>query len=54
MAEEMADDLHHATSSDVSAYTVDGILLSSSDRQVFAGSNTDDLEQALAARPLTP
>ncbi|NBD26286.1 sensor histidine kinase [Paenibacillus glycinis] len=50
MAEEMVDDLHHATSSDVSAYTVDGILLYSSDRQVFAGSNTDDLKQALSGK----
>lgn len=47
MAEEMVAELHHATSSDVSAYTVDGMLIYSSDRRLFAGRGNDDLRQAL-------
>lgn len=47
MAEEMVSDLHRATSSDVSAYTVDGILLSSSNQAEFAGREADDLQLAI-------
>ncbi|REE55419.1 signal transduction histidine kinase [Paenibacillus taihuensis] len=47
MAEEMIDDLHRASSSDVAAYTVDGILLYASDGSAFSSRSTDDLKQAL-------
>ena len=50
MAEEMVSELHRATSSDVSAYTVDGILLSSSNEAEFAGHGADDLRLALGGK----
>ncbi|MCM3628326.1 ATP-binding protein [Paenibacillus glycanilyticus] len=50
MAEEMVSDLHRATSSDVSAYTVDGILLYSSDESKFAGRSTEDLKLSLGGK----
>ncbi|QHW29556.1 HAMP domain-containing histidine kinase [Paenibacillus rhizovicinus] len=50
MAEEMVDDLHRATSSEVAAYTVDGILLYASDEEAFAGRAADDLKQALLGK----
>ncbi|MDR9855867.1 HAMP domain-containing sensor histidine kinase [Paenibacillus sp. VCA1] len=50
MAEEMVNDLNHATGSSVSAYTVDGVLLFSSDKTVFAGRGDDDLKQAVAGK----
>ncbi|SFI27582.1 Signal transduction histidine kinase [Paenibacillus sp. UNC496MF] len=50
MAEEMVGDLRRATSSDVSAYTVDGVLLYSSDQTKFAGRSTSDLKLALAGK----
>ncbi|WP_201005536.1 sensor histidine kinase [Paenibacillus glycanilyticus] len=50
MAEEMAGDLRRATSSDVSAYTIDGNLLYSTDAGKFAGCSTDDLELALQGK----
>lgn len=50
MAEEMVGDLHRATSSDVSAYTVDGILLNSTDETMFAGRSNEDLQLALGGK----
>ncbi|WP_027084531.1 sensor histidine kinase [Cohnella panacarvi] len=50
MAEEMVDDLHRATSSDVSAYTVDGIMLYSSNEAEFAGRGAEDLKLALGGK----
>ncbi|WP_068618258.1 HAMP domain-containing sensor histidine kinase [Paenibacillus tuaregi] len=50
MAEEMVNDLNHATGSSVSAYTVDGVLLFSSDKLKFTGRGDDDLKQAIAGR----
>ncbi|NIK71821.1 ATP-binding protein [Paenibacillus sp. BK720] len=50
MAEEMARDLRRATSSDVSAYTVDGMLLYSTDADKFAGRSTEDLKLALQGK----
>ncbi|MBP3961615.1 sensor histidine kinase [Paenibacillus lignilyticus] len=47
IAEEIASDLHYATSSEVSAYTVDGVLLHSTNPAAFTGATTDDLKQAL-------
>lgn len=50
MAEEMVNDLNHATDSSVSAYTVDGVLLFSSDKSLFAGRTDDDLKQAIKGK----
>ncbi|CAI6084763.1 HAMP domain-containing sensor histidine kinase [Cohnella sp. JJ-181] len=50
IAEEMVGDLKRATASDVSAYTVDGVLLYASDPERFAGRPEDDLRQALNGR----
>ncbi|MBW7458661.1 ATP-binding protein [Paenibacillus sepulcri] len=50
MAEEMVGDLQHATSSNVTAYTVDGVLLYSSDQGAFSGVTDDDLKQALQGK----
>lgn len=50
MAEEMVNDLKHATSSHVSAYTVDGKLLFSSDKQQFSGPSDEDLRQAIEGK----
>ena len=47
MAEEIVSDLRYATSSEVGAYSADGVLLSSSDRTAFADQADDDLQQAL-------
>ncbi|MFF2092779.1 ATP-binding protein [Paenibacillus sp. NPDC058174] len=47
IAEEMIGDLLYATSSEVSAYSIDGSLLYASDPAVFAGSSDNDLKQAL-------
>ncbi|GAA0831522.1 two-component sensor histidine kinase [Paenibacillus glucanolyticus] len=50
MAEEMVKDLNHATSSHVSAYTVDGTLLFSSDEKEFIGQSNEDLQQAIEGK----
>lgn len=50
MAEEMVRDLRRATSSEVSAYTVDGILLYSSNEAEFAGRSFEDLKLALGGK----
>jgi len=50
MAEEMVNDLNHAAGSSVSAYTVDGVLLFSSDKSVFTGRSDDDLKQAIGGK----
>ncbi|MGG4342257.1 ATP-binding protein [Paenibacillus lautus] len=50
MAEEMVNDLNHATSSHVSAYTVDGKLLFSSDQREFSGQSDEDLRQAIEGK----
>lgn len=50
MAEEMVNDLNHATSSHVSAYTVDGKLLFSSDQREFSGQSDEDLRQAIKGK----
>ncbi|MCI1775260.1 sensor histidine kinase [Paenibacillus lautus] len=50
MAEEMVNDLKHATSSHVSAYTVDGKLLFSSDERRFSGPSDADLRQAIEGK----
>lgn len=47
MAKEIVNDLHFATSSQVSAYSVTGQLLASSDPSTFADRPTDDLKHAL-------
>lgn len=47
MAEEIVSDLRYAASSEVGAYSVNGELLSSTDRTAFAGRADDDLQQAL-------
>ena len=46
MAEEMVTDLKHATGSAVSAYTVDGALLFSSNQSAFGGQGEEDLKEA--------
>ncbi|GJM81140.1 hypothetical protein HMSSN139_36360 [Paenibacillus sp. HMSSN-139] len=53
MAEEMVTDLNRATSSEISAYTLDGVLLYSTSGEAFAGVSDDDLRQALAGKPHT-
>ncbi|WP_107924208.1 HAMP domain-containing sensor histidine kinase [Lysinibacillus parviboronicapiens] len=50
MAMEMVNDLNHANGSEVSAYTVDGVLLSSSDKSVFSKGGDDDLKQAIGGK----
>lgn len=50
MAEEMVNDLKHANESEVSAYTVDGVLQYSSDKSVFTRGNGDDLKQAIGGK----
>lgn len=50
MAEEMVNDLQHATASDVSAYTVDGVMVYSSNPAVFAGAKDEDLQLALQGK----
>ncbi|RED59209.1 sensor histidine kinase [Cohnella lupini] len=47
VAEEMVGDLRYATSSEVSAYTVGGVLLYSSKTDSFSGGSEEDLKQAL-------
>lgn len=46
MAQEMANDLNHATGSSVGVYTIDGELLYA-DRSVFSGDKESDLKQAI-------
>ncbi|MBB6637097.1 HAMP domain-containing sensor histidine kinase [Cohnella thailandensis] len=46
MAEEMVNDLHRATSNDVSAYTVDGRLHYSSNPTIFTDMPAEDLRLA--------
>ncbi|MBN3523015.1 sensor histidine kinase [Paenibacillus apiarius] len=50
MALEMANDLKHATGSNVSVYTVDGELLYSSDKSMFPYQKDSDLKQAIKGR----
>lgn len=50
MADEIADNLNHSTGSNVSVYTVDGTLLSSTDKKVFSGGNDEDLKQAIKGK----
>ena len=50
MADEMADNLHRSTGSDVSVYNVNGALLSSSNKKVFSGKSDDDLKQAIKGK----
>jgi len=50
MAEEIVSDLKRATSSEVSAYTVDGVLLHASSNEAFAGATDEDLKQALEGK----
>ncbi|MBB6734283.1 sensor histidine kinase [Cohnella zeiphila] len=50
MAEEMAQDLRHATGAEVGAYSLSGQLLYASDRKSFEGAASDDLNQALVGR----
>ncbi|MFF2889656.1 ATP-binding protein [Paenibacillus sp. NPDC057967] len=47
IAEEMIRDLYYATSSEVSAYSIDGKLIHASDAAVFTGTTADDLEEAI-------
>ncbi|RJE83931.1 sensor histidine kinase [Paenibacillus sp. 1011MAR3C5] len=47
IAEEMIRDLYYATSSEVSAYSIDGKLIHASDPSVFTGTTVDDLEEAI-------
>ncbi|MDA1476903.1 sensor histidine kinase [Bacillus changyiensis] len=47
MADDMVNHLSHSTESNVSVYTVDGQLLSSSAKKVFARSSDDDLKKAI-------
>ncbi|MDU4696055.1 MAG: HAMP domain-containing sensor histidine kinase [Paenibacillus sp.] len=50
MADEIVSDLKRATSSEVSAYTVDGVLLHSSSDAAFTQVADDDLQQALEGK----
>ncbi|MFD0589678.1 ATP-binding protein [Paenibacillus sp. GCM10027627] len=50
MAKEIIGDLHYATSSHVSAYTVSGELLHATDPNLFTGAEGDDLKQALSGK----
>ncbi|MGP0586154.1 sensor histidine kinase [Paenibacillus timonensis] len=50
MSEEIVNDLKRATSSEVSAYTVDGVLLHSSSEAAFTRAADDDLKQALQGK----
>lgn len=50
MALEMANELKHATGSNVSVYTVDGELLYSSDKSMFPYQKDSDLKQAIKGR----
>ncbi|WP_026280984.1 HAMP domain-containing sensor histidine kinase [Paenibacillus massiliensis] len=47
MAQEMANDLHHATGSAVGVYTVEGELLHASDNSMFGQHQENDLQQAV-------
>ena len=47
MAQDMTNDLNHATGSAVGVYTVDGELLHASDTSVFGGQQENDLQQAV-------
>ncbi|SEF72308.1 Signal transduction histidine kinase [Paenibacillus sp. UNC499MF] len=47
MAEEMVRDLNHVTSSDTSAYSVEGELIFASDEARFLSANPEDLQHAL-------
>ncbi len=47
MAQEMADDLNHATGSAVGVYTVEGELLHASDSSMFGQHQENDLQQAV-------
>lgn len=47
MAQEMADDLNHATGSAVGVYTVEGELLHASDSSMFGQHKENDLQQAV-------
>jgi signal transduction histidine kinase len=47
MAQEMANDLNHATGSSVGVYTIDGELLYASDKSVFSEDKESDLKQAI-------
>lgn len=47
MAQEMANDLNHATGNAVGVYTVEGELLHASDRSMFGQRQENDLQQAV-------
>jgi len=47
ISEEIIRDLYYATSSEVSAYSIDGKLIQASNPSVFAGTTVDDLEEAI-------
>lgn len=47
MADEIVDSLTHSTGSNVGVYTVDGILLSSSNKTVFSQGIDEDLAKAI-------
>ncbi len=44
MAEEIVESLTHSTGSNVGVYTVDGTLLSSSNKTVFSQGSDEDLK----------
>ncbi|MCY9100065.1 HAMP domain-containing histidine kinase [Bacillus inaquosorum] len=47
MAEEIVESLTHSTGSNVGVYTVDGTLLSSSNKTVFSQGSDEDLKKAV-------
>ncbi|WP_430742812.1 ATP-binding protein [Bacillus atrophaeus] len=47
MADEIVDSLTHSTGSNVGVYTLDGTLLSSSNKMVFSQGNDEDLRKAI-------
>lgn len=50
MAQDLVSDLNHATGSNVGVYTLEGVLLYSSDKSVFSGQQEKDLKQAIGGK----
>ncbi|GIN99472.1 sensor histidine kinase [Brevibacillus halotolerans] len=50
MAQDLVSDLNHATGSNVGVYTLEGVLLYSSDKSVFSGQQEEDLKQAIGGK----
>ncbi|MDF9412350.1 HAMP domain-containing histidine kinase [Brevibacillus laterosporus] len=50
MAQDLVSNLNHATGSNVGVYTLEGVLLYSSDKLVFSGQQEEDLKQAIGGK----